>query len=188
MKGSQQKSKNRFLKSENNIKHKRDSENRIIIDMNITDDTNFLSVFSAGEAPIIDCTVANFLESRTKSILPNEQLVLHIHGSCVDENEKIIYTNAIKEYYLQQYFSYRRDLKKNYLTSSLLAIFGIAILMLAIFLADIQQNPVWSSAVDIVAWVLIWEAVHILVFKNKELQFNKLRSKAFASMDVEYYP
>ena len=34
MKGSKQKSKNRFLKSENNIKHKRDSENRIIIDMN----------------------------------------------------------------------------------------------------------------------------------------------------------
>ena len=45
--------------------YRRDGEGRIIVDMNVKDDTDFLSVFSANDTPVISSEVAEFLENST---------------------------------------------------------------------------------------------------------------------------
>ena len=69
-------------------KYKRDADGRVIINMTVKDDTDFLSVFSIGDTPVISSEVAEFLESSTHSVLPKEQLALRIHSNCIDDNEK----------------------------------------------------------------------------------------------------
>ena len=68
----------------------RDDENRVIINMTVKDDSNFLSVFSQSDTPVINTEVAEFIENSTNSVLPKEQLTLRIHSDCIDDTEKAI--------------------------------------------------------------------------------------------------
>ena len=89
----------------------RDNEGRIIVNMNVKDDTDFLSVFSANDTPVISSEVAEFIENTTHSIRPDEQLSLYIKSDCIDKTEQKIYSTAIKEYYTERYRANERELK-----------------------------------------------------------------------------
>lgn len=167
-------------------KHERSADGSVIINMTVKDDKDFLSVFSSGDTPVISSEVAEFLETNTQSILPNEDLTLRIHSSCIDETEKDEYRQAIKEYYTEQYIANNRELKRNSLISALLAFIGAVILALAFLIDNQTLNPLWSEIVDIIAWVFLWEAVDISAFKNKGLRLKKTRCLSFIAMNVEY--
>ena len=67
-----------------------------------------------------------------------------------------------------------------------MALFGIAILALSLFLDNLPDNTIWSETVNIIAWVFIWEAVHIAAFQNKELRVKKHRFLSFLAMKIEF--
>lgn len=50
-------------------------DKNVIIKMAVKDDTNFLSVFSESETPVISGEVADFIENKTMSVPPKEQFV-----------------------------------------------------------------------------------------------------------------
>lgn len=52
----------------------RDAEGRVLLDMTVKDDSDFLSVFSESDTPVISSDVADFIEARTRSVPPNEEL------------------------------------------------------------------------------------------------------------------
>ena len=166
--------------------YRRDDEDRIIVDMNVKDDTDFLSVFSATETPVISSEVAEFLENSTHSIRPNEQLSLHIKSDCIDETEQKVYSTAIKEYYTERYRANERELKIHNLIALLLALFGVLVLVFAVFLDYRIGSVIWAEVVDIVAWVFLWEAVDIKFFKTRELAIQRKRYMAFIDMKIEY--
>lgn len=57
-------------------RHKRDEEGRVVIQMNVKDDGNFLSEFSENATPVISSEVAEFIENETNAVLPNEEFSL----------------------------------------------------------------------------------------------------------------
>lgn len=168
--------------------YQRDSDNRIIIHMTVKDDTDFLSVFSENDTPVIREEVAEFIESRTESIPPFESLTLRIHSDCIDDQEKKEYKAAIKEYYTEKYFSNYRELKESKVISHLLLVAGIIVLALAILLQYKANSIIWSEVIDIVAWVLLWEAADISIFKNRSLKWKKKHYLSYISMKIEYLP
>ena len=89
--------------SERNCEHGADGN--AIVNMTVKDDSNFLSVFSSGQAPVISTEVADFIENNTHTIRSNEELTLRIYGNCIDEQEKVTYGSAIKEYYAEKYLA-----------------------------------------------------------------------------------
>lgn len=168
-------------------RHKRDAGGRVIVNMTINDDRDFLSVFSAGDAPVISSEIAAFLENSTHSVLPNEQLTLRIHSDCIDDDEKEEYRRAIKEYYTERYITNNRELKRNGLIALFLALVGV-ITLAAAFLIEYQTtSPIWTEVVDIIAWVFLWESVDISAFKNRELRVKRSRCLSFLSMNIEYF-
>lgn len=169
-------------------KYKRDADGRVIINMTVKDDTDFLSVFSIGDTPVISSEVAEFLESSTHSVLPKEQLALRIHSNCIDDNEKEEYRQAIKEYYTELYIANKRELKRNTMIALLLTLAGVVALVAAFLIEHQTANPIWTEVVDIIAWVFLWEAVDISAFKNRGLRLKRFRYLAFMSMKIEYCP
>ena len=107
----------------------RDDENRVIINMTVKDDSNFLSVFSQSDTPVINTEVAEFIENSTNSVLPKEQLTLRIHSDCIDDTEKAIYREAIKEYYREKRIADSRELNRNNIIALLLTVAGVAVLI-----------------------------------------------------------
>ena len=166
--------------------YQRDNEGRIIVNMNVKDDTDFLSVFSASDTPVISSEVAEFLETSTHSIRPNEQLSLHIKSDCIDETEQKVYSTAIKKYYTEKYRTNERELKVQTSIALLLAILGVFVLAFAVFLDYRIGSVIWAEVIDIAAWVFLWEAVDIKFFKTRELAIQRKRYMAFIDMKIEY--
>lgn len=161
---------------------KRDENGNIVIDMTVKNDDDFLSVYSGSEAPIISSDVADFIENSTRSLPPQQAYTLRIHSNCIDDKEKIEYDSAIKEYYAEKYFANKKELRINRIIVLLLLMAGVLVLSLAFQV----ENHIWSEVIDIAAWVLLWEAVDIWAFKNRELNIKAKRCLAFMDMKVEY--
>lgn len=162
---------------------KKDNDGRIIINMQVLNDDEFLSPFSMSEVPVINSDVADFIENSTINLPPKEKLRLIIHSDCIDDNEKILYDKAIKEYYQERYTSLRKDLIRNYIAVAIMFIVGAIILTISVFKIN---TLVKSEIIDIVAWVLIWEACDISFFTNHSLRIKKKRYKAYIDMDIVY--
>ena len=166
-------------------KHERDEDGRVIINMTVNDDSNFLSPFSENRISVISTEVADFIENNTHSLPTNEKLTLKIHSNCIDENEKKIYNDAIKEYYTEKYLANEKEVKRNFLIAFMLLLAGIFVLTISFFLTDLNVE-IWSYVVDIVAWVLLWEAVDISLLVNRTLSIQRKRYLSYLSMKIEY--
>lgn len=159
-----------------------------IINMVVKDDEIFLSVFSETETPVISNEVADFIETSAKAIPPNTKITLKIKSDCIDDNEKLIYKRAIKEYYREQCFANKAEINKNNLIAVLLMLAGVFVLALAFLLEYKASISFWAEIIDIIAWVFVWEAVDIFCFRTRALRIKTKQYLAFITMDIEYLP
>jgi uncharacterized protein (TIGR04206 family) len=155
--------------------------------MMVKDDSDFLSVFSESQTPVISFSVADFLENTTRSLSSKEQITLRVKSDCVDKEEREIYPKAIKEYYAEKYVANEKELVRYKITAMILAILGVLTLAVAIFISEKFGSPLWSEVIDIVAWVLLWEAVDIMAFRSRNQRLLRWRYLAFIDMKVEFY-
>ena len=169
-------------------KYKRDDGGRVIIQMNVKDDANFLSEFSESATPVISTEVAEFIENEANAVPPNEDFTLQVYNDCIDDREEKVYSAAIKEYYMQKYIANEREIKRNRFAVLLLGIAGILVLAAELIFDYRVGNALWSSVIDIVAWVLLWEAVDIGVLEARVTAIKRKRFLAYLSMKTEYIP
>ena len=165
----------------------KDNEGLMIINMNVKCDDDFLSVYSPTKTPIINTDVAEFIESAAEATKPNEAFTLRIYSNEIDNTEKSLYEKAIRTYYKEKQISNEMSLRRNNIIATLLFAFGIFVLALAIIIDYTLESAIWSEVIDIVAWVLIWEAADIAIFRNNELRVKKKRYNSFINMNIEYY-
>lgn len=169
-------------------RHKRDEEGRVVIQMNVKYDGNFLSEFSENATPVISSEVAEFIENETNAVVPNEEFTLQIYNDCIDEQEEVTYKAAIKEYYMQKYIANEQEIKRNRFAVFWLGLAGILVLAAEIIFDRYIGNAIWTSVIDIIAWVLLWEAVDIGVLETRVMSIKRKRYLAYLSMKVEYMP
>ena len=163
-----------------------DADGRTVIPMTVRDDSDFLSPFSEGAAPLISADVAEYLEEKTEDLPRRTELILQIRSSCIDPAEQEAYRLGVREFYLILYLSVRRELRRNLLLAFTLAAAGM-LLLLATHLIDTHLGlPYWMELTDIVAWVFVWEAVDTLVFGSHDLRTQKLRCLSFMDMKIEF--
>ena len=166
--------------------HQRDSDGRIVIPMIVSDDTDFLSVFSENSTPTISSDVSDYISEQTAYLPTNEDIRLQIRSNCISEEEQQLYRTAIHEHYLTQYIRNRREWFRNTLLSAVLAIVGILLLILTVFLDESVGMPVWTEISDIAAWVFVWESVDVFVFRNHEVRCEILRCLSGIDMKVDF--
>lgn len=155
-----------------------------VINMNVSNDNGFLSEFSENDTPVISREVAEFIEDSTPIIKKSDTLTLRIRSSCIDDKEKEIYRKAVKEYYKERYVSNRGELKRDYIVAGILALVGILVLALSIFIG--YRSEIWSEVVDIVAWVFVWEAVYVAFLETRKLKLENRKCISYIAMSIEY--
>lgn len=165
----------------------RDEDGRVIINMIVHDDEEFLSEFSPRAVPVISSDVAEYLTESAKVALPSEKLTLRVHSDCVDELEDDIYPSAIKEYFVGQLIALGRELRRSAVIAFFMLLSGIIVLVGTYWFGNHFDAPMWFEVFDIVATVLIWEAVNIFAFQINSLWIEKRRCRSFISMKIEFY-
>jgi hypothetical protein len=163
-----------------------DSEGRTVITLNASDDSAFLSPYSENDTPVISTDVAEFIRARADATSPLYPITVRIKSSCIDESEKALYRLAINEYFTEKYIACEREHKKNRFAVGMLTALGIIVLAIAIAISSLPFGQVWSEVVNIVAWVLVWEAVDIGVFHSRGLRHEKLLLLRLISAKIEY--
>lgn len=166
----------------------RDEEGRAVVAMTVLHDEDFLSDFSAGSKPVISSEVAEFIEERTTALPPSEALTLKIHSNCIDSQEQIAYSAALKEYYVRHYSENRREMRRNAVISAVMAAIGIITLALVVSFYFLEKMPVVSEVIDIFAWVFIWEAVDLFFLQRGILRAKRARCLRLIDAKIEFLP
>lgn len=164
----------------------RDSDGRAVINMTVHNDDDFLSPYSVNNTETISSEVADFLQNAAMAYHPKEKLTLRISSSCIDENEKRIYTKAIKNYFNLHFIENARELKRNTISSIIMMIIGVLGLAFMIFGEKLGFPSILIECIDIFAWVFIWETVDLFFISRSLLKLKLRRLIAFTEIKVEY--
>ena len=74
--------------------------------------------------------------------------------------------------------------KRNLIFSIVSLLIGLSILSVAIILNSIHFPIIVYSALDIFAWVFIWESVEVFFFHRAELRHQQLRQMNFINANI----
>lgn len=165
----------------------RDENNRRIIRLNVSDDSNFLSPFSVQGSPLISSETAEFLNLNIKHNLRDSGVKLIISSDEIDGNEKEIYKTAIKNYYQVEYKATWKELRRNAFCSLIMLLFSACIFSLAIILeTTTNASAVILNMIDVFAWVFTWEAVDIYFLQRPKLQKEQKRNAAAINAEIDF--
>lgn len=159
----------RIEKIAKKLKINLDDENRAILNLKITDDSNFLSPYYY-DKPIISNDVASFINLNKAILLWKYGLTINIISNVIDKDEEETYKNAIKHYYETDLIHNKRTMKRNYILALIMFIIGILVFSLMFILDHFFANSLglWKEVIDVVAWVFIWESVDIAFIEKIE--------------------
>lgn len=163
-----------------------DEEGRATIKIIVQNDDSFLSPY-CNDKSIISDEVADFLEYTCKPLRAKEQLAIQIYSNVIDENEKVIYQEAISNYYLSDYMENKLSLKRNVFISIIMAVIAVFALALMITLNAFEANEVFIEVIDIFGWVFMWEAVDIFFIERSILRLKKYRYLAFIDAKITFH-
>ena len=166
-----------------------DENNRAVLNLKITDDSNFLSPFYYDE-PIISNDVAEYITINKRILLWKYGVTINLISDVIDEKEKPIFQNAIKSYFQHSLTHQRRRQKSNYLLSIVLFIIGVLIFCL-MFILDFYFSDslgLWKEVIDVVAWVFIWESVDIAFIQKIENSVDLKIAKNIVDSNIIFNP
>ncbi len=151
------------------------------IHLNINDTNEVLSPYSEDNKMMINSEFASFLENSVKDVSVKSDLTLEISSKNCDLN---ILSNAIKNYYCNEFIDSQRKLKYNLIFS--IITFAIGLLALAFtMLYEVFDFPMLVvGALDIFIWVFIWEAFDKFFFERAELRHHQYRQMNFINAKI----
>lgn len=142
------------------------------VKISISDETSLFSPFAENNQTVISGEFANFLDNAVKDVPINEDLNLEITTN--KYTEKSI-SKAIKNYYYSEFIETERKLKNNLLLTLITLFVGIGALAAALILTYNGTLVLLQGAIDIFAWVFLWETVDLFFFRRPELKFQQHR-------------
>lgn len=166
----------------------RDEEGRAVLEMCVRSDEYFLSDYSVGKKPAVDEDVAEFLEESARALRPKEPLTVKIYSDCIEEGEEKAYSSALTEYYVRHYKQISRELWQNFVVSLVMALVGLVALAVGVTFTVLERHPVVSEALDIFAWVFLWEAVDLFFLERSVLRMKRTRCLQFIGADILFFP
>lgn len=162
-----------------------DGNGKSVIRMSVSDDGDFLSPYSNSEQSVISSEVASFLDNEAESLDLKRPVHIMVSGATIDKNERKIYPAAIKKYYRGRIADTGARLKKNLISTIIMAVIGAAILSACVFL-HVNDISVVAELADIAAWVFAWEAVDLFFLERPLLMREQLHNCRLYEAEITY--
>ncbi len=171
------------------IARERDEEGRIIVDLCVHNDDDFLSPYSLRSSVELSTGAAEFIERSVDSAPVKEQVRLRVHSDVITQEERCAYDKAIHTYYEDRFACVQREKKRLLVIAAIMAWIGIIALTIMIGLEVTgTRTAVLSEIIDIFAWVFLWEAVDLSCLEYASLRLKSWRYAALSACVVEYLP
>lgn len=152
-----------------------------VIHININNASEIISPYAEDNRVVINSEFANFLENSVKDLSIKQDLTLEI--SSKESNLDVIST-AIKNYYYNEFIDSERKLKRNLIFSISTFIIGLIALACSIAFNVFETQLLLGGAIDIFAWVFVWESVDLLFFQRAEIKYQQCRQLNFIKSKI----
>lgn len=163
----------------------KDEEGRSLIEIKVDNKDSVLSSFSTKEA-IISNELAEFINHQLRPMTLTNGIHLNLVCDDITDEEKKIYDSAIRNYYKHELIEKNRELTRNKVLVWVMGILGTIILAVSILLSVLEKLTIFASVIDIVAWVLLWEAVDLHIFQRPKIEIEELRAYEIANSIITY--
>lgn len=146
-----------------------DEEGNAIIAIGLNKKEEFYDPFCDKSYKMLNRDMLEFIEHSAKQQPPNDNLAIEI--TCeeeITEKEQNQMRDAIKRQFAEELIENKRKLLKNLISSLVLAIVGLGVLAVCLFLEHIGSFEVIYRTIDIAAWVFLWEAFDVFFLRRPE--------------------
>ncbi|MEG1751639.1 MAG: hypothetical protein RR140_01245 [Clostridia bacterium] len=163
-----------------------DENGMLIVKLNLRDEDNFLSPFSYGSIPILDSNIEQYLNSCVRPAKCKQNIHLKIYSYTIDESEKKIYEQAIRNTFKQSYVSEKQHMQKSLIASLIMLFVSLSFLSLMFLFDYFKLNSIFIELIDIIAWVFMWEAVDIFFFKRHVINWSQQKNIGFYNAKISF--
>ena len=146
-----------------------DEDGNAIIAIGLNKKEEFYDPFCDKTYKMLNRDMLEFIEHSAKQQPPQDSLAIEI--TCEEEisdNERNQMSDAIKRQFAEELIENKRKLVKNLVSSLILAIVGLGVLAICLFLEHINSFEVIYRTIDIAAWVFLWEAFDVFFLRRPE--------------------
>lgn len=160
-----------------------------LIRLHVNDVDYFLSPLSVDGVPCISDDTAFLLNYYLKNMSADsdEKLFFEITGNSLSPGEKELYTKAIKNYYREEFLDIQEQMKQNRKKSLLMTVLGILLIALRIAVPLFFSLRLdYFEPINVVAWVFLWEAVELLIFKRPKLREMQIRNLKILEANIQF--
>jgi len=160
-----------------------------LIKLHINDVDYFLSPLSVDGVPCISDETAFLLNYYLKnmSVDSDEKIFFEITGHNLSLAEQELYRKAIKNYYREEFLDVQDDMKLNRRNTILMLVSGAFFILLRLLLPlTIGWRLDFLEPINIVAWVFLWEAVELQIFKRPKLKEIQIRNLKILEAEIEF--
>lgn len=136
----------------------------------------FLSPYMIDGEPVISEDTAQILERSVKHFNPAKPVTFKLSGEDIKKDDENLYSAAVKNYYHAEFSEIYRELKKCNVLSAVMTLVAAIIFAAAVVLSNFEfVDQVFLNIIDVVAWVFMWEAADIFVFRRHKVKLNRIR-------------
>lgn len=153
------------------------------IHISVKDDTELLSPYAEDNQVVINSEFASFLENSVKDVPVKQDLTLEIASHNI---EIATISTAIRNYYYNEFAETERKLKRNLMFTITTFVIGLLAMAISIILTALNTQILLNTAINIFAWVFIWESVDLFFFQRTELKHLQYRQMNFINAKVTY--
>lgn len=178
-----QKEKFESYKKINNLKI---NDNEAYIEIKVKDYNNIISDYSLEDSPVLKQEFIDVIERRASIIPLDYPLVLEIHNNNFSSEEKIIIRKLIKNHFSFIAINKETELKRLRQKSRYLLFAGIIMLLISLFIKNIELLVPIFEILNILTWLGVWESGSLILFDEDNLKEELIKYKHLSKVRVVY--
>lgn len=160
-------SRNERIKIAQNFDHTEDE--KAIIEVGAKSYDSIISPYCVKNYLTLNPDFAEYIETNAKQVPLNDDLQLDIYlDSEPSKTQKTNIINATRVHFAEKIAAMKAASKRNTVAALLLLLFGAALLIVCFLSQLYETNEVFTNLIDILAWVLVWDAFEKLIFERKK--------------------
>ena len=149
---------------------------RQVAEIRVAEEGEFLSPYMIDGEPVISEETAQILERSVKHFNPAKPVTFKLSGGKIKKENENLYSAAVKNYYHGEFSDIHKELKKCNVLAAFMTVIAAVIFAVAVVLSAYDfADAVFLNIIDVVAWVFMWEAADVFVFKRHELKMNRIK-------------
>lgn len=163
----------------------RDDDGNAVVDVCLSDEVAIYDPLSLKGAKDLNGDIYDYIEKQTNVIPANVPLRIRMHGD-FSEKEQGEIKQIMHQHYVMKTFDISWDLVANFKKMALMAIFGVIVLAIYLYLAITAKHVFVTEILSIIGSFSLWEAADAFLVERPRLRRESRNNEQNLNAKIEF--